>query len=171
MSKRQADVSIRLSRPTEMDTVVRKLGNMYFGFYASADYISERATSEFEFIASTEKCAGMEHDQWLRTYASGRPIAFENDDLSTHLEVARSGVGVAALPCFIADHAPELVCISPEQFMSREIWILTHRDARRSPVIRSVIQFLTDLIQSNNYLGGSAPQDMSHRFKRTEAIT
>ncbi|MBU9185208.1 LysR family transcriptional regulator [Burkholderia multivorans] len=159
LSKRQADIAIRLSRPTEHEIVVRKLGEMRFGLYGSSSYLAGRNASDFEFIASTDKCANMPHEVWLREYAAGRRVALENDDLSTHLEAARSGVGIAALPCFIADPVPELVHISPEQYISREIWLLTHRDARRSPAMRAVIQFLSDLIHTHRYLGVSKSED------------
>jgi len=132
---------------------VRKLGEMQFGLYASATYVASHDASDFEFIASTEKYVDMPHEQWLRTYAGSRSIALENDDLSTNLDAARSGVGVAALPCFLADPVPELVRVSPEQVMSREIWLLTHHDARRSPAIRAVAQFLAELVQSHRRLG------------------
>jgi DNA-binding transcriptional LysR family regulator len=153
LSKRQADIAIRLSRPSEPEIVVRRLGEMQFGLYASATYIAGRNAADYEFIASTDKCVDVPHEQWLRKYAGGRPVAFENDDLSTHLEAARSDVGIAALPCFIAEPALELVRISPEQAISREIWLLTHRDARRSPAVRAVIQFLSDLVQTHSHLG------------------
>lgn len=155
LSKRQADIALRLSRPTEREVVVRKLGEMEFGLYASSSYLAGRNGADFEFIASTEKCANVPHEQWLRKYAAGRAIVFENDDLSTHLEAARSGVGIAALPRFIADHVPELLRVSSEQDMVREIWLLTHRDARRSPVMRAVIQFLAELVQTHSHLGCS----------------
>jgi DNA-binding transcriptional LysR family regulator len=159
LSKRQADIAIRLSRPTDREIVVRKLGEMQFGLYASSTYIAGRNPSDYEFIASTDRCADVPNEQWLRKYAGGRPIAFENDDLSTHLETARSGVGIAALPCFIAEPAPELVRVSPEQVISREIWLLTHRDARRSPAIRAVGQFLSELVQTHRHLGCNHSQE------------
>ena len=158
LSKRQADIALRLSRPTEREIVVRKLGEMQFCLYASFNYLAGRNNADFEFIASTEKCANLPHEQWLRKYAGGRTIVFENDDLSTHLEAARSGVGIAALPCFIADPVPELLRVSPEQYITREIWLLTHRDARRCPAIRAVIQFFAELVQTHSHLGcGAAP--------------
>lgn len=153
LSKRQADVAIRLSRPTEHDIVARKVGEMKFGLYASAAYVASRDASDFEFIASTRKYAEASHERWLRTYAGSRSVALENDDISANLDAARSGVGVAALPCFIADPAPELVRVSAEQAMSREIWLLTHRDARRSRAIRAVAQFVAELLRAHGDLG------------------
>lgn len=155
--KRQADIALRLSRPTDSDIVVRKLGEMRFGLYASSSYLAERNPADYEFIASSAKCADTPHEQWLRKYAAGRPVAFENDDLSSHLEAAKNGVGISALPCFIAEPVDELVRLCPEQYISREIWILTYRDARRSPAIRAVMEFLSALVQSNDHLGSCSP--------------
>lgn len=77
----------------------------------------------------------------------------ENDDISANLDAARSGVGVAALPCLIADPASELVHVSAEPAMSREIWLLTHRDARRSRPIHAVAQFVAELLRAHRDLG------------------
>src|SRR3546814_12332024 len=40
LSRREADVAIRLARPDQGDLSIRKIGTMGFGLYASPDYVA-----------------------------------------------------------------------------------------------------------------------------------
>lgn len=61
---------------------------------------------------------------------------------------ARSDVGSAALRCFIANLVPDLVRVSPKQaIITRDIWLLTHHNVRRSPVLLAAMEFLPELVK------------------------
>ncbi len=159
LNRRQADIAIRLFRPEEQDLVVKKLGIMEFGLYASASYAERHTMEDMEFIASTASCAEIPHERWLRAIASDRPVVFENDDLSSQLEAVQSGVGTAALPCFLAISHKDLVRILPHESITREIWLITHRKARHIPIFRAVIDFLVELMESQTWITPSAIPD------------
>ena len=56
---------------------------------------------------------------------------------------ARAGLGVAALPCLMADADPGLVRILPPVAeMATSLWLLTHPDLRRAGRIRAVMDGL-----------------------------
>ena len=46
LASREADLALRLARPSGGDLMIRKLGDLAFGFYASAEYV-ERHGTEF----------------------------------------------------------------------------------------------------------------------------
>ncbi|MBZ9605133.1 hypothetical protein LB462_25225 [Phyllobacterium sp. KW56] len=57
--------------------------------------------------------------------------------------MARAGMGVAALPCYLADPDPELRRVgSPLPDMEVSLWLLTHPDLRRVARTRTVLDFL-----------------------------
>ena len=59
------------------------------------------------------------------------------------LSAVRSGFGVAVLPSIVADADPDLIrCIPPRDNHGRVIWLLTHERVRRTPRVRTVIDFL-----------------------------
>jgi DNA-binding transcriptional LysR family regulator len=156
INRRQADIAIRLFRPEEPDLVVKKLGAMEFGLYASACYAEFHSMEDMVFIASTARCAEMPHERWLRAIAGDHPVVFESDDLSSQLEAVQSGFGTAALPCFLASSREDLVRILPHESITREIWLVTHRKARQIPIFRAVIDFLVELMGSQTWLSPSS---------------
>ena len=155
LRRREADVALRLVRPEEADSVVRKVGSMAFGLYARRDYPHREAPDRWQFIAYDESFADMPQQQWLLGIAGARPIACELNDISGHLIAARAGAGVAGLPCFLGDADPDLARIDKNASpFSRDIWLLVHRDLHRTPSVRAVMDFVITLIAGHGGLSG-----------------
>jgi len=150
LSRREADIVLRLVRPKEATTVVRKLGRMSFELYASKDYPHLHNPAAWEFIVYDAGFADRPQQTWLMNVARGRPIACEIGDITGHLAAAQAGAGVAGLPCFVADTDPNLrrVAHDGERF-ARDIWMAVHRDLRRLPQVRAVMDFLLKIIAEN----------------------
>lgn len=151
LSRREADVVLRLVRPEEATSVVRKLGRLSFDLYASRDYPHLNNPSAWEFIAYDAGFADMPQQKWLMSIAGERPIACEISDINGHLAAAQASAGVAGLPCFLADTDAKLqrVAYDGEPF-SRDIWMAVHRDLRRSPQVRAVMDFLLKIVRENS---------------------
>ncbi|ABE37191.1 bacterial regulatory helix-turn-helix, lysR family protein [Paraburkholderia xenovorans LB400] len=150
LSRREADVALRLVRPEEGTSVVRKLGRMSFDLYASRDYPHLHNPSAWEFISYDAGFTDMPQQKWLMSVARGRPIACEISDINGHLAATQAGAGVAGLPDFLADTDAKLqrVAYDGEPF-SRDIWLAVHRDLRRSPHVRAVMDFLLKIVKEN----------------------
>ncbi|WP_416423912.1 LysR family transcriptional regulator [Pseudomonas sp. App30] len=147
LGRREADIAVRLYRPTEPDSVTRKVGSMPFGLYASVNYEHLHAPAQWQFITYGPELADMPHQQWMMAVAQGRPVACEVTDLTTQHAAARSGVGVAGLPRFMGDADPLLQRLPFEgEGFAREIWLVLHADLRHSPLLRAVMAFLVDVI-------------------------
>jgi DNA-binding transcriptional LysR family regulator len=59
------------------------------------------------------------------------------------LAAARAGLGLAALPCFLADSEPALRRVLPRQpALTSELWLLTHPDLRRTARVRAFMDHL-----------------------------
>jgi len=59
------------------------------------------------------------------------------------LEMARCGLGFAALPCFLGDADPLLRRVGePVAAMATELWLVTHDDLRRVGRVRAVLDGL-----------------------------
>lgn len=150
LSRREADVALRLVRPEEGTSVARKLGRMLFDLYASRDYPHLHNPSAWEFISYDAGFADMPQQKWLMSVARGRPIACEISDINGHLAATQAGAGVAGLPGFLADADAKLqrVAYDGEPF-SRDIWLAVHRDLRQSPQVRAVMDFLLKIVKEN----------------------
>jgi DNA-binding transcriptional LysR family regulator len=143
LSRREADLAVRLSRPTEKKLVARKIGAFVFALYASPAYLSSRDAADWEFIAYDEGMEGSPQQQWLKTVAGDRPIVFRTNDLESQRAAARAGVGLAALPSFIGDDVDGLrrAEINAKPIM-RDVWLVVHSDLRHAPSVRAVMDFL-----------------------------
>lgn len=154
LSRGEADVALRLVRPQESSSVVRKLGQMPFALYASLDYVALHRPEDWTFIAYDAQFSGMPQQQWLLGIAGKRAIGCELSDISSHLVAARAAAGVAGLPCFLGDDDSQLVRVENEgPRFSREIWLVVHRDLRRSAPVRAVMDFVADTVMHKSGLG------------------
>jgi DNA-binding transcriptional LysR family regulator len=153
LSRREADVAVRLVRPDEASTLARKVGAMGFALYAHRSYAHLAAPERWQFIAFDQTFADMPQQRWLLGIAGDRPVACELNHISEHLIAARAGVGVAGLPRFIGERDGDLVRIDEEAPpFARDIWLLVHRDLRRSPPVRAVMDFVAAVISEHRDL-------------------
>jgi DNA-binding transcriptional LysR family regulator len=153
LSRREADVAVRLVRPEETGSVARKVGAMAFGLYARRSYAHLAAPERWQFIAFDQSYVDMPQQQWLLGIAGDRPVACELNHISEHLIAVRAGVGVAGLPCFVGDRDHDLVPIGENlPPFARDIWLLVHRDLRRTPAVRAVMDFVAAAISEHRDL-------------------
>ncbi|MBS0536534.1 MAG: LysR family transcriptional regulator [Proteobacteria bacterium] len=153
LSRREADVAVRLVRPKEASSVARRIGIMHFALYAHRAYAQLDTPGRWEFIAFDQSYADMPQQRWLMDIAGKRPVACELNHISEHLIAVRAGAGVAGLPCFLGDREPDLVRVARDSApFRREIWLAVHRDLRKSPAVRVVMDFAAATVAADTYL-------------------
>jgi DNA-binding transcriptional LysR family regulator len=60
---------------------------------------------------------------------------------------------VAGLPCFLADGERDLVRIHENvPSFARDIWVVVHRDLRKTPAVRAVMDFVAAVISEHRDL-------------------
>lgn len=154
LSRREADVALRLVRPKESGSVVRKIGQMPFALYASRHYAATHRPEDWTFIAYDAQFVDMPQQQWLLGIAGSRKMGCALSDISSHLAAARAGAGVAGLPCFLGEEESGLVRLAHEgNTFSRDIWLVVHRDLRRSAPLRAVMAFVAKVVAEKSGLG------------------
>ncbi|WP_347557787.1 LysR family transcriptional regulator [Robbsia sp. KACC 23696] len=157
LGRREADIAVRLFRPEEPGNVTRRIGTMPFAVYASRDYSAATDPATWGVIAYDAQFADMPHQKWLLAIAAKRRIVCELSDITTQHMAARTGVGVAGLPVFIGDNDPVLqrLPFDGEPF-HREIWLVVHADLRHTPLIRTVIDFVSEAVGRTFNVEGQA---------------
>jgi DNA-binding transcriptional LysR family regulator len=109
-----------------------------------------RGRIDFEadpFIGFDESLGSTPQERWLARIAPERCVVFRCNSTASLHAAARVGVGVAVLPCFVADRDPELVALEAPDPVHHELWLLVHGDLRRSPPVRAVIDWVDDLVE------------------------
>lgn len=146
LTRREADLALRLSRPDEPEVICRRLGVLRFALYAAPSHLAGRAEADWSWCAGDDTLAHLPQERWLERRRAGRPAVFRANDLSALRAAAAAGVGVALLPdALVADH-PDLVRLEAAPEADREIWLAVHPDIARNARARAVIERLAAIV-------------------------
>lgn len=156
LSRREADVAIRMARPEQGDLVIRRIGTLGFGLFASPAYLEARGTPEaaadlaqhsvIDWLDGFPENAPV---SWLRQQMAGRPAAFATNPASARLAAARAGIGIALVPCMVAEEVDGIRRVLPDvEIPGVDLWLLVHRDLSRLARIRAVLDFLHERAQA-----------------------
>lgn len=148
LSRREADLALRLGRPRDAGLVARKLSPIAYGFYGSPAFAAERRgrvdLARDPLLAYEPESSPQE--RWLDQLAPGRTVAFRCNTGLPLAAAARGGLGAAVLPCFVADQDPGLVRLDGPEPPPYELWLLVHGDLRRVPRVRAVIEWVDRVV-------------------------
>jgi len=126
LSMREADVAIRMSPPRQPDLIQRHLVSVQVHIYGSGDYLQKHGTPQRPEDLEEHRIIVYGEDarppvpgvNWLlevgtRSGQERRPILTVNNTYGM-LRAIMSGVGLAALPDFVANEHTGLVRVLPE---------------------------------------------------------
>lgn len=159
LARREADIALRLARPREDNVVTRKLASVALSLYAAFRYVDthgappdpERSLHGHTAILFADSRIFSVENEWLAQRLDGARIALRSDSVSSIYAATVSGLGIALLPCAVADHDGRLVRIdtssAPEP---RTIWQAVHEDLQRSARVRAVLEFLSQVIEGES---------------------
>lgn len=147
LAQREADVALRVSRPREPNLHGRKVANVGWALYGTPELAArvERAEGLPEDVAVVGWEAGVigvNAADWLAREVSEAAVVYRTNSVLNQLVAAREGIGLAVLPCFIADRDPGLRRAGARlEGLSRELWIVTHADLRRTARVRAFMDW------------------------------
>lgn len=146
-----ADVAIRVARTIRPSAglVGRRIGDDLWTVYCSRSYAAARGhprrrsdLAGHDFIGGGEPGIAAYYDRWLHDNGLEDAVAMRHGASAGLLAAVRGGLGLAALPCVVADQDPELLrCLRPTA-NDRAMWLLTHERVRSSAPVRAVVDFL-----------------------------
>lgn len=150
LTRREADLALRLGRPRDGDFTARQVATLAFQFYAAPSYLKRRRdATEHSFITFDEENAALPEAQHLRRLAGKGGITFRSNSQIAQAAAARAGFGLALLPCYLARGDGGLVAVPLDaDRLRREVWMLIRRDLARVPRIRLVADHLAGLLKA-----------------------
>lgn len=157
LTKRDADVALRPIAAPPNHLVGRRLAALATAAYAAPGYLAHRPPGrllpEEDWIGFEDSLGHLLSADWLRRNVDGGRIVCRANSLLALREAARAGMGVAALPCYLADPDSDLRRIGgPIAEMEVSLWLLTHPDLRRVARVRTVIDFLAEALAQHRSL-------------------
>jgi DNA-binding transcriptional LysR family regulator len=144
LARGEADLALRMERPRDKEIVARRLAVMAYGLYGSRDYLARCGEVDREYLGYDDSLDHLPQQRWLKELVGDRALALRANDIGTQLMAVRAGLGLAVLPCMMACKEPDLISV-PTRLppLTRELWLLFHRDIGRVPAVRSVIDRIT----------------------------
>lgn len=156
LTRREADVAVRVTASPPEAVVGRRLCGVATTVYGCADYLEKKANGvieEYAWLMPDEELAHLPVTTWLGRQYPGAPIALRCNTLLGLHEAAVEGLGIAALPCFLADPNERLVrIIDPPAALASELWVLTHPDIKRTARVRALMDFLSGVLDKDRDL-------------------
>lgn len=153
--QRDADVAIRMFRPTQNDLVARKVADLPLGFFGHRDYI--RANGEPQTLGDlrSHRVIGLDRETSLIDVGRNlgesftpKDFAFRCDNILTHIEAIRAGVGIGVTHQGLASYWPDVDQVLPTiQLPSLDLWLACHSEVRHNKRIRIVMDFLGEALQ------------------------
>ncbi|TCQ94036.1 LysR family transcriptional regulator [Pseudomonas sp. JUb52] len=147
VSKREADVAVRLSRPTAPGLVTRKLADVASAWYAAAT--DPRSLEDQWFLSYDDASGHTTPQRYIDSVVPSDRILLRANSTFSLMESVRAGLGCALLPSFAAEADGDFrrIQVTPA-FQPMALWLAYHEDLRRSPKLRAAIAFIEDVTAS-----------------------
>ena len=143
LSKREADMAIRLARPPGGTALCRRIGEIAYAVYGPRGSMGQ----DLPWLSYDEAHAHLPQARWIARHdRESRGNQLRLNDADSLLQAVRAGLGRTLLPTFIAEEDPRLERLSPEpSVLDREVWLLVHPDLRPLPRISAVVDWLGEI--------------------------
>jgi DNA-binding transcriptional LysR family regulator len=155
LSRREADVALRATRPREPDLFGRKLADIFWAVYGRATKGSGRSLAKGKdplagqaFVSWAETAQGIKAARWLADNIPSDAVVYRSSSILNQLVAAKSGMGLAVLPCYLGDPERELARVTqPIPELTTELWLITHQALKDSARVRTFMDLVGEGIR------------------------
>jgi DNA-binding transcriptional LysR family regulator len=135
-----ADIAVRMARPTQGALVAKRIGRVDIGLYAHRRYLKARTTPRKLEDLRQHALIGFDRDQAYARVLERMGLAFTRDAFAfrsdsdlAQLAALRAGLGIGVCQLGIARRQKNLVpLLHSELSFPMEVWLVMHRDLRTS---------------------------------------
>jgi DNA-binding transcriptional LysR family regulator len=153
LSRREADVALRVRRPVDSDLFGRKLTDVAWAFFGPRDGAPalRREGRGWNFgrhiVIGWDEPARIVAAEWIAANVPAECIHFRSNSLVNQLMAVRAGLGIALLPCYLGDREQGVRRVSGVlSDLSSELWIVTHQDLKNTARIRAFLGVIGDAV-------------------------
>lgn len=156
LSRREADLSVTLDRPTTGRLYARKLTDYHLQLYASREYMKQRDPvtrrrdlRKHPLIGYIEDLVFAPELRYMEAVGKDLTAGFRSTSLVAQRQAILAGAGIGVLPKFIANEDDRLVPILGKEFrLIKTFWLLIHEDIRGLARVRKTADFITECVRS-----------------------
>jgi DNA-binding transcriptional LysR family regulator len=148
LTRRDADVAVRMSRPTQNSLVARKVGEILLGFHATPEYLARHGVpASFEDL-ERHPLIGFDRDPpdmadlKIDRTVTRDMFALRTDNDVAQLAALKAGFGIGVCQTGIARRAGLTPVMADVFSFTLDIWICMHETLRGSPRMRLMFDHL-----------------------------
>lgn len=142
--RREADLAVRMYRPTQNDLIARKVAELPIGIYAARSYVAAHGLPDSPEALGHHRVIGYDRSTLIidgmrrMGMAVERSFfAFRSDDQVVCWRMVQAGAGIGFGQRSIGDADPALVPLWPELDIGAiPVWLTAHQELRMSPRVR-----------------------------------
>lgn len=157
LSRREADASVTIDRPTTDSFVTAKLADYRLLPYATPDYLRRHAPirsvddlAEHRWIDYVDDLIFADQQVTLRKWLPAVKPFLRSTSIIAQYQAARSGLGMALLPCFMGNVTPELLPVLPQEIdITRQFWLVAPAERREVARIKAMWDYLRKVADAN----------------------
>jgi DNA-binding transcriptional LysR family regulator len=156
---READIAVRMFRPTQLELVTRKLGVIPTIACAHESYLARRGRPQRLEDLRQHDLIGFDRSDLIIEAARGLGLTLtradfivRTDSQTAGWELIKAGLGVGFAQARLVAEASGMEPLLPDLRFPLEVWLTTHRELITSRRIRAVYDALAD--QFTAYLRG-----------------
>jgi len=145
---READIAIRLTPSPPENLVGKRICMMGHGIYASKSYLDNLVDLKNNMVDLVLWDNEQEKPSWSKAHFANTRIAIHVDSGSHMLAAVKGGLGLARLPCYLAEGEKTItrlpIALAPSSW---GLWVLSHPDLRDTARMRVCREFLYDILE------------------------
>jgi DNA-binding transcriptional LysR family regulator len=142
--RRDADIAVRMNRPTQGALLAQRLGEVGLGLFAHERFLARYGSpGSIEALRDFHIVGFDREDRSARSLAAGTIaldralFSFRADSDLAQYAAIRAGLGIGAVQHGLAARHPELRPVLPEAIAFRlEVWLAMHEDQRANRPVR-----------------------------------
>lgn len=162
LTRREADVAVRMFRETNPTLIARKLGDVGWSVFAARELVERKgitagpcfAFGDLPVIGYKEPVSRAPGAVWLAANTRPEQVVLSGDSVTSVLNAVRAGMGVSALPAFVVAETSGLVRLTPAVVAKSEGFVIIPPDHRDTLRVRLVIDALVALFERERRLLG-----------------
>ncbi len=162
LARRDADIAVRMVRPTQSALIARRIGASRIRLYAHRDYLAR--FGEPRSLADLKNHCVIGFDRDNSSFRGAGDFAqrlhredfrFRCDSDLAQLAALRAGIGIGGCQENIARRTPELVAVLPNAIQyALEVWLAMHEDLKATRRVRLIFDRLatglTDFVRGRS---------------------
>lgn len=161
LTRRDADIAVRMSRPTQNTLLAKKVGSVGLGFYARPEYLVRHGAPQTWDELEDHPIIGYDTrpPTLPDTVDFGRPVtrdlfSFRTDNDLAQIAAVRAGLGIGVVQHGIARRAGLAEVLPGTLPFRMEVWVCMHENLKTSRRMRLMFDHLAaglaEVIQDGN---------------------